>query len=244
MDPVSFPASVLMTHCNPPKTWRSAITTQQEHRYNHISISAQSSSSQTIYHYVFPFTPVYFSISTLTSLPTNDTVDLLMLQIDWSHPPSSFPDVGHVCRGEPHPSWNDCAGEPCYRTWLYLLDTVVAVFLFQSDCPTISNSHLLPSQWLAASLYLHTLHQQDTSSVDVPTFAVAIWQILPRNEKYIYSTCFCWHSTSEIRCLSTLERHISTGRNLQYKLTYDLGCRNRMAKVQIPTNRPSQRGWQ
>lgn len=64
MDPVSFPASVLMTHCNSPKTWRSAITTQQEHRDNHISISAQSSPSQTIYHYVFPFTPVYFSIST------------------------------------------------------------------------------------------------------------------------------------------------------------------------------------
>lgn len=48
----------------------------------------------------------------------------------------------------------------------------------------------------------------------------------------------------EIRRLSTLEQHISTGRNLQYKLTYDLGCSNRMAKVQIPTNRPSQRGWQ
>lgn len=69
-----------MTHYNCPKTWLSAITTWQEHWYNHISISAQTNASQTIYHYVFPFTPAYFSVSTFTSLPTNNIVlmDLLM----------------------------------------------------------------------------------------------------------------------------------------------------------------------
>lgn len=90
-----------MTHCNCPKTQPSAITAWQEHRYNHVSISAQSNASQTTYHYVFAFTPLYFSISTFTSFPTKTSVNLLMLQIDWSQSPPSLPDVNHVC-GENH----------------------------------------------------------------------------------------------------------------------------------------------
>lgn len=115
----------------------------------------------------------------------------------------------------------------------------------QTVPPYQTVTYYFPSGWqLLWWLYHHTLHQQNTYSVDAAIFAVTIWQILPMSEKRVYSTCFRCLSTSEIRPLSTLEQRTYTGRKLQYRATYDLGWRrNRMAKVQIPTNKFSQTGW-
>lgn len=168
-----------MTHCNCPKTRLSAITTWQEHRYNHVSISAHSNASQTIYHYVFAFTPLYFSISTFTSFPTKTSVNLLMLQIDWSQSPPSLPDVNHVC-GENHVlpqrmALQDLFAAPGYGfwTWWWCFSTSN-----QTVLPYQTLTFYFPSGWqLVWCLYLHTLYHQDTPTVDVAGFAVTIWLI-------------------------------------------------------------------
>lgn len=150
--------------------------------------------------------------------------------------------MGSVCRGEPHPFWND--GEPCYRTWLYLLDTVVVFVHFQSDCSIISVTYHHP-QWLATSLMAVPPHTAPAGHFCCGCNCISCHDIPDSAHEWkncVYCTCFCQHSTSGIRPLPTLEQHTYNGRNLQYRLIYDLGWRrNRMARLQNPTNRNLKR---
>lgn len=74
-------------------------------------------------------------------------------------------------------------------TWLQLLDMVVVLFHLQSV------THYLSVPGSFSSGCTSTLHQQHTPGVNVATFAVTIWQILPKSKRNVYSTCFCWHNT-------------------------------------------------
>lgn len=133
-----------------------------------------------------PFTPMYSSPAIFTSFPISHSVNLLGLQTDWCYPPPSLPDGEATSAGENHILPEMMALEN--RTWLQLLEMVVVFSDFHQSLITFP----VPVSFSEGCTF--TLHQQHTSGVDAATFAVTIWQILPKSKRNMSIVRFCWHS--------------------------------------------------